>query len=226
MKVEITRNGQRDPLTFNRPILLLVEGGDDSALTEKIILSTFKESSSLWQIHEMGGNQTGWQSELEIILSLDEFDKAGRSIGLIMDADLDYSASLRRCEDVLRRNGLPTPSSSEKVASDKRWKTGIYLMPGQGRTGALENLVLDTLGSARVDLAKDYLLQVEKYRNSPFKNNFKSLVQAYLAGEQSVVKTLKNAIEKGIIADMSHTSLDEFREFLEELSAERNDTTI
>ncbi|MGM7778612.1 DUF3226 domain-containing protein [Arthrobacter sp. KNU-44] len=203
---------------FERPLLLLVEGGDDSAFAKKVIASISNESSSSWQIHEMGGNVTDWRSELEVILSLDDFDEVGRAIGLIMDADADHSISFQRCRDILQRNGLPTPRDPEEIAVDDRWRTGVYLMPGQGRVGALEQLVLDALETARVDLADQYLHEVQTLRGSSFKNKSKSLVQAYLAGEQAVVKTLKNAIEKGLMADPSHDSLAAFRSFVMSLS--------
>lgn len=217
MTVKVTRSGQTPSPKFDRPILLLVEGGDDSAFVEKLLTSTSAELSR-WQVHEMGGNVTNWRGELDVILSTDEFDAAGSAVGLMMDADADPEISMRRCQDILGRNHLPRPAASATIASDERWRTGIYLLPGQDRTGALEHLIIDIVEPVRVELADQYLRGVKEVRGAPFRNEIKSLIQAYLAGERTVVKTLKNAIEKNaFIDDPVHDSLQPICSFLAEL---------
>lgn len=218
MTVKISSSGQSPSPIFDRPFLLLVEGKDDSAFVERMLCFASVESSS-WQVHEMLGNVTDWRGELEVILDTDEFDVMGKAIGLVMDADKDHASSLQRCINILARNGLPAPRQAEEIARDQRWRTGVYLMPGGGREGALEHLVLQGVDVERRDLATQYLTEAKRRRRSAYTHEAKSLVQAYLSAERSVVKTLWTAIQRGVVLDPSHDSLTAFRKFVLELEA-------
>lgn len=214
MPVKRTQHGQREPITFDRPRLLLVEGGDDEELSVQQLIAENLPVDE-WHVHSMGGKDA-WTSKLEVILDDDVFRTTGIAIGLVMDADASPQACAQRLQDILSRAGLPTPDAPGTPATDGARTTGYYVLPDGDQSGALEDLLVLATDASRLELADGYLERLEA-RGTTFRHRSKSRVQAYLAGEGELTKTIPVALQKEVFPRAS-PAFEDYRQFLRALN--------
>lgn len=125
--------------------VLFVEGKDEVGVFE-VLLQRIGINDI--QIISSGGNIQFKNLFPSIIKSPDFSDVV--SYGIIQDADVDCGAALKRIQHVLDRCQEPVPTQVNKFVERNGRKVGVYLMPGNGAPGMLEDLYLATLEGAPV----------------------------------------------------------------------------
>ena len=218
MTVEVSRHGDAAGVRFERPLLLLVEGGDDEALA-KVQIPLVSDPNA-WQVHNMTGNSTGWGPALEVILDDDWFSVHGQAVGLIMDADLNSGGAEQACLAALQRAGLGHGGIAGEVKAAGSRRSGVFIMPGPGKAGALEDLLLEAAEPTRAAEAEAFLSKLEASGLGPFKQRNKSLLQAYLASQARVTKTIPVAVTRDEVFPSDADCFSPFRDFLKALAGE------
>lgn len=201
-------------VSFRRPNVLLVEGFDDQWLT-----ATLLDDMGLggeWQVHSMNGKDKDWASSLDVVLSDPPFLANGRSVGLVRDADSDQEAAAQACNAILQGRGLPVPGGIGVAAGDPL-NTGVFVIPGGGRKGAVEVLIWDAASEPRKSLAEEFCSDVES-QAGPFLHPMKNRVQAYYAAQSDVVDRTTVAVTRADVVDPKHPAFEEYRAFLRELA--------
>jgi len=74
----------------------------------------------------------------------------GRSIGFVLDADIDVTNRWRRVRDRLKKAGVNAPTALSPdgfigESQDYRCRVGVWLMPDNVRSGALETFLRDLI---------------------------------------------------------------------------------
>jgi hypothetical protein len=224
MSVKLTPGFNRAPVRFDRPNLMLVEGPDDQAFADKIIQQWSQPDQ--WHVHFMDGNKTDWNSTLEVVLDDAWFHEGGRSVSLVRDADLDPVAVFASLTHTLRARSLPVPAEAGEVVAGGRWTTGVFVMPGGLKQGALEELLLESIDSSpRVAMARDYIERVTASFGAP-PHPSKSTLQSYFAGHESFVKWISLGLQMSSILSSSANAFQPFGQFVATLATESTRTEL
>jgi hypothetical protein len=150
-----------------------------------------------------------------------------RAVGILRDADDDPGAAWQSVRDVLQRLDLPRPPAPCTIGTgpcqvDGAVRSiGVFIVPGDGLPGALEDLCLgaiaDEAGLACVD---DFLACVAvrttivcRPQDAP-----KARLNAWLASRDDPTRRLGQAIAAGVIRADS-PAFQPIREFLARLAA-------
>ncbi len=138
---------RNEPLPVTKPGLLLVEGDDEVAVFTSLLQQTpFAQHFAVEAIRGKDRfaetvralpNRTGYR-ELQVL-------------GLVRDADESADSAEQALLNALASAGLPVPSASGQVAPG-RPAAALLVVPGGGRQGYLEHLLLDSLAD-HADLA-------------------------------------------------------------------------
>ncbi len=214
MTVKETPHPGGQPIVFDRPCVLLVEGPDDRAFAARQI-EVF-DTRDRWHVHHMEGNSTDWTGILGVILNSDPFQDSGFAIGIVLDSDLNPAAAADKAKGHFRDAGLPVPTDHAAIARGQI-RTGFFLMPNGEDNGALEELLLEGVEGSRRALAESYIENVSETFVPPKKPR-KAVVQAYFAGQVDHVKSIPVAVRKVEVVDPNATAFDAFRKFLKDLS--------
>jgi hypothetical protein len=212
MGVKQSAKGEREILTFDRPNLVLVEGGDDVAFVVKQI--ELCGTPDDWHVHDMHGKDTDWVQFVALAVEAsDWFRENGRSIALVRDGDDEPAGAFTSLQSVFDHNKLPIPSKHGEVEVGRKLKTGIWIMPDGSAHGALEELIVRSFPRERLEMAEHYIEEISEAferPNSPMKNT----VLAYFAGQPDHVKTIPSAVHKQDVIPRDHSVFEEFRTFL------------
>lgn len=211
MTISGSSSGQQDRYRLSSTRLLMMEGFGDQALCKRFATGLGLSDLHLHVVQTNTG--AAFRKELAVLLLDDYFQANGTSIGLISDADSDPASTLAKLQQALERNSLPVPLSEESWTTVGRWRTGIFVMPGTGKSGMLEDLLLAASDPARIEIAKSYLTALEDAGMPPFKNATKSLFQAYLSGLPKVTQTATAYIRDGSLSPQ-HEAASAFASFL------------
>ena len=82
--------------------------------------------------------------------------------GVLVIADSDGNQAKAFAEVRVGLAKFPIPPKAFSVVKQRSLRTGVFLLPGEGRTGALEHLLLEVVRGDRPDL----IAHVETYRNN------------------------------------------------------------
>ena len=121
--------------------LLLVEGGDEVSVFEHMLPILGVTDV---QVVNCGGN-VQFKNVFPALSKSPSFSDV-ESYAVIQDADADAHAAFQRIQSVLDRCQQPVPKSVNSFVSSKGVKVGVYILPGNGESGMLEDLYLKTLG--------------------------------------------------------------------------------
>lgn len=135
------RFGELDPRTIQRPRQLVVEGHDCRAFFEAA-LKMLKIDDI--QVQNFGGT-TELQAFLPALARLSDFHRV-TSVGVVRDADSNPDGAFQSACAAMRKVGWPLPGRPEEVAPGQP-AVAVLLLPGHGQEGALEELLLSTVGS-------------------------------------------------------------------------------
>ncbi len=155
-----------------------------------------------------------------------------RSFGLIRDSDSDPNGAIQSLSDALGEVWQNTPSAGSLAMTSamkqdvaggkyegKQFRLGMMLLPGEGKAGELEDLVLQALeGVPILDCVSNYLACLGGLKISP-KKQAKSKVQVYLAAGDKPNISLGVAAERKAIP-LDSPVFDSLRNFLVAMAAD------
>ncbi len=125
----------------------------------------FQNDSHSVVLRKVGGSGAKFRRDLR---SLKELIDGGfhslSAIGLVPDADNDANAVFGSTKDALESVGLAGPAEAEQIV-DSDTRTGIFLLPGDGASGALEDLLIDCANAVYPSLltgATRYIDEVDR----------------------------------------------------------------
>ncbi len=215
MSVKQTPSIDQPTLTFDRPVLIFVEGPDDRAFVSRQALQI--SDGTEWHVHFVTGKGADWVDLIGFALDDSQFAATGRAIGVVIDADLNASGAVDKARSIFERAGLPVPSGHSTVARGPI-STGFYVMPDGLAPGAIEEILLQSVDPERLEVAAEYIRTVSERFPAP-KNMQKAVLQAFLAGQREHLKTVPVAVQKKDVFPPEHAVFSEFRTFLQALAA-------
>ena len=214
MTISGSSAGQRERIRVERTRLVLVEGFADQALC--MALASHMSIVDL-HVHVIATNTAAaFRTELSVLLDDDYFQLAGTTVALMSDADSQADATFQRMQDVLQKTNLPIPSRAATWATGDRWKTGVFITPGLGRNGTLEDLLLAQAQPQRLACGDAFLADLAGRGLPTPVHPSKTRFQVYLAGLPKVTQSATVHIRKGGI-DLDHQGLEPLRSFLSTL---------
>lgn len=125
--------------------ILLVEGKDEVAVFEELLGVIGRQDI---QIIPSGG-KIQFKSLFPSIVKSPGFGDVS-SYAVIHDSDSDPAAALQRIQSVLDRCQQPVPTRVNEFVERHGTRVGVYLLPGDGAPGMLEDLYLATLAGQSV----------------------------------------------------------------------------
>ena len=185
----MTISSQSSAPTSARGLLLTCEGRDDEQFLRRML--------DHLQIREVVIRRYDGKPRLPMFLlglrDSTDFESV-RVLGILRDADERASDAFRSVSDRLRRLELPSPRRAAQLATgpcdiDGVVRTvGVFIMPGGGLPGALEDLCLQALdGDSALGCAQDFLDCVWLRTNvaCPESDRSKARLNAWLASRQN-----------------------------------------
>jgi len=127
-------------ISIKEPLLLLVEGKNDQHFLDALIR---KLSVDPVQVVRVNGKDN-YSRFLKPLVMAPNFRSTVRRLGLIRDNDKDPDAAFKSIKSALEKNGLPCPKRPEAFTAGDPPIVGVFLMPGRGKEGCLEDLCLAT----------------------------------------------------------------------------------
>lgn len=127
------------PTPIKKQKLLLVEGKDEVNFFEALLKKLQRDEI---QVYDCGGN-IKFKTEFPLLTKLDGFSNL-TSYAIVQDGDQDAVAALQRVQYVLKEYNQPTPNTAEEFSKTIP-SVGIFIMPGDGESGMLEDLCLKSI---------------------------------------------------------------------------------
>lgn len=146
------------------------------------------------------------------------------SLVVVRDADDNPNGAFQSVSHTLAKNGLPIPPAAWILRQDKKPKTGIVLMPRPNATGALEELLMETVQSDPLaEKAHKYIQNAVETLNAnntrkppPVHRCGKAKTHAYLATFEEPDKDPGKAAWAGYW-DFSHPALEPLLQILRQM---------
>ena len=218
---------------IERPALALVEGKDDLGFLGAILGSLDLGRHVTLRTY---GGRPNMRREVGATPSVSGFDQV-RAVAVFRDADESAAAAVDSIRGAIEQADLPVPERVGEFAhrphptrSRALLHVGCFVFPGGGRSGALEDLCLETVGDHSVmECVEGYMqcLQekcTDKSREEPKdrsiayfpRNASKAKARAFMAGLWESPVFIGRAAESGYF-DLDHPSLDPVKVFLRRL---------
>ena len=136
----------------------------------------------------------------------------------IRDADKAEESALQSVQRLLKSNSQPCPERAGSFAIKDELKVGIFIMPGRGKSGSIEDLCLESVQDhAIMPYVKEYMDKVKQTQQQKApKHPSKAKVQAFLSGMPKVCPHLGQAASQNIW-NFNHEAFMPLRRFLCEL---------
>jgi hypothetical protein len=141
------------PVRIEGPYLLLVEGKDEVLFFDALLRHMGVNEV---QILHSGGKRNLPRRFPAIALQLDHV----RAYAVVQDADASAENTFRSIRGILTNHGEPCPKMSGRYAQRPglHRRVGVYVLPGAGRSGMLEDLCLLTVsGHPAMPCVSDFM---------------------------------------------------------------------
>ena len=165
--------------------ILLVEGTDEKYVTQRLCEREYP--SLAFTILNKGGVD-------KLIPSITgEASRSGlQAIGILLDANEDFSGRWQQVTDRLRRIGInppdsPHPNGTIIDGTPRKPRVGIWIMPDNEATGELEDFVIQMIpdGDAVWPLSKRYIDEIPRAEQRfPSKKTPRAQLYAWLAARE------------------------------------------
>lgn len=120
--------------------LLLVEGEDEVSVFKLIL-----EGLNIDDIQIIGcGGNVQLKTKFPALIKSSGFADV-ISYAIIQDADSNSKSVLESVQSLLKKFDQPVPTTAEQFVTKHGMRVGIYILPGAGSAGMLEDLYLKTL---------------------------------------------------------------------------------
>lgn len=186
-----------------RPHLLLVEGKDDEGFFD-----AFLKHLNITNIQVLSvAGKTKIRKNLKALTKTPGFSDLFTLV-VVRDADENPDGAFQSVQDALGNAGLPVPDKPFEICAGEP-RVMVLILPGQGKTGALEDLCLQAVADDAILYCVEKHLQCLKDQRVTLpKNTGKAKVQIFL-GSKEVLKT-----SLGVAAQAGYWPMDNdvFRE--------------
>ncbi len=208
----------RSRIDFNalptRARLLLAEGSSEVGLLEAIVAELRIERTVVFDVK--GERQLG--TVLKALSLEAESRELLSCLGIVFDANADCGAKLTSIAAILRSNGFDFDEAQVDqygIYAGPRLPIGIFVSPGQGRSGRIEHMILEEVASSSVGECIDQLAMCVG-RSVGRALDEKGRVQAYLASFNAA-HGVAVAFEKRIL-NIRHQAYADAREMVRQLT--------
>lgn len=189
--------------------VLAVEGKDECVFLQALL---GKMGIQDVELKDVGGSAQ-FQNKFPALVRSTGFRQRVHVIGIVRDAEHDASSAFESACDVVKKVGF-TPPATATAFSNGMPKVGIFITPGDGNAGMLEDLCLQTVGDTGAFRCAQAFVQCAALLGRPPGNMQKATVQAYLAAMPEIVPSLGLGAQKGYW-DLDSEKLEVLREFFE-----------
>lgn len=203
---------------------ILVEGKDEQNFFQALFKHIKKDDVEIIQIN----GKENLKTELPAFLKRPDFKIT--SYAIIVDADTNHDNTFQSINNLLKKHKQPVPTKANEHAKSGEKQVGIYIMPGNLDNGMLEDFCLKTVGEhPAMPCLEKYFLCLEKVLVKKSENDEKSPHKFYFPKNVSKAKALgflaalhESFSSVGVAAlngywNFDHSSLQELKEFLQEL---------
>lgn len=192
-----------DRIEITRPKLLLVEGKDEEGVFDALIK---RLSIPEVQIIAYKG-KPNLKNFLGAIVSTPGFGNV-LFLGIVRDADDNPAGAMQSLQGALQDYDLPVPEAPMKRTGSSPTVT-VFVMPGETRTGMLEDLLWNSIPTSQTSCIATYLECMQVVSPSS-----KNRVHAYLASKKDPMR-VGEAAQAGIW-DFGNPAFNDVKEFLGE----------
>lgn len=201
------------PAAVQHPVQLLAEGKDAKNWFEALVRHI---SLPDIQVQNYGGVRE-LRKFLKSFALMPGFQTV-RSVGIVRDAEKQGPEdAFRSVRDGLAAAGLPVPSSGGAATHHGTPSVAVLILPGSGRTGMLESLLMESLAEDPVrPCIEDFLVCSESRSRTPTQRPEKSFVHAYLATRPDPHVSVGVAAQKGYW-NLDHPAFEKTRRFLSDV---------
>lgn len=200
---------------LKHPILILVEGPSD-----KFFFECFCEKQNFENIDFICvEGKPNFSKQIKALKLSSNFDAVVKSLGIIRDSDDNQVGSFQSIGDALRSAGMPVPSAPMEIAGEEI-RVCSLLLPGNGRPGELEDLIIESWKDDPVsECVDEYFKCVERKKRYLPRKLSKAKVQVYLGSQKEIDDRIGIAAKKGYI-DFDHPAFNIIRDFLSRITQE------
>jgi hypothetical protein len=201
------------PKPITKKKLLGTEGQDEVAFFEELFKHMGMEN--IVDLREVKGKDN-FKNEIRLLKRVTGFSGL-EAIAIIRDADKSFTNTFKSIIGVLKRCGLQTPKNPGEFSLGKP-KVGVFIMPDNKSSGALETLCLETVKDAKeMECVNRFIDCANQLENPPKEKDIaKAKVQAFLAIMPEVPDRLGIGAKKGYW-DFDSAELAPLKNFLSEL---------
>ena len=221
-----------NPVT--RPRVLVVEGTHEQAVMGALLDQHDMQGLDPIDVQPIGG-KTQLRTNLRNLardpaLLKRHNDGADIAVGVVRDADENAASALQSVRSALESAGFPAPTSvCEALKGDLHSEDGlviegvtvaIFIMPGEGRTGALEDLLIEAVqGEAAYECVDGLFTCLESAQLPlpPAHRMGKARAAAYVATKPKPAMHVGSAAKEGYWP-FDHPAFDPVKQFLRSLA--------
>jgi hypothetical protein len=182
-----------EPREIAEPKLLIGEGVDEVRFFQALLTHL---GIARVQVEDCGG-KSKLADYLETLPTRPFFRTKLLSLGVTRDADGKEADALRSVQDALTKAGLPAPPDSGCLVGEGL-RVGVFILPGGGRPGMLEDLCLEAVHADPVLPCLDEYFACIVRQGYPLPANIaKARVHAWLASRAVPDRRLGEAAKAG-----------------------------
>ncbi len=181
-----------EPLEVQAPVVFAVEGMDQAHFLGSLLAHLgVRGDVDIWNL----GGIAEIRRHLGALASEAGFVGKARSLGVVRDADKDPKGAFRSVQRALEEANLPVPEKPLQLAGDEL-RVMVMILPGQGKTGMLEDLCLESVTDHKVmRCVNGYFECLKNEGVATPKNLSKAMVRVFLASREKLWKRLGEAAQ-------------------------------
>ncbi len=206
---KISLSGQFSPST-----VFLAEGKAEWLFIDKVLKAS--DASMRDCVVFLLEGYTGLENKIRLLL-WEENSNNISSLGIMLDANNVPDQRLRKAANALKRAGFPSNENELRdggICADGARRTSVFLSPGQGRKGRIEDLIIEEIRTTDLfDCVSGFKACVEGVR---CQIDDKGVVQTYISARAGDLCGVGRAFQKGVL-DINHDAYRTARIFVQNL---------
>ena len=200
---------------------IVCEGVNDSEVIKQL---AEQENINGVNLEHMGGDSGLLPDKLHFVANRRNFN-ALPALAVVLDANGDPVNALSTANNELQKIiPFDQPSLKYDEVREVNWekraiRVGVFITPGGGRNGALEELILPTVPADLTKCIHDFRECARKAgKGATVKKESKKAAQALLSALPKHCINLAHAAEQGMI-DFNHNAFNGLKKFIRELAS-------
>lgn len=205
------------PLERKHATMILCEGSDEELVVKAILADMgFHGAADVWRCDGQGDIAT------RLAAALKAPGPTIRRVAIVRDAEDNAADRTKATSDALRKNGLPAPSTSLRVASNEGKRAGFIVVPTGAEAGSLETTCLAAVRFPTVLACVDSMFRCADAAESRTQFNPPTREKARCGAYLAALATTRfyHRCGLGTVADhfdLRHQTFQPLRSFLSEL---------